>query len=144
VEDEISDQEIHAFILDQGTEPIRPLAKLYEIVTREHPEWKVDSKRLLKCAKDMEKEGILSKVEQLETGFYMIHFLPIEVIDDPQKVLALAQQRGVLVKTDLMELLQWNEHRAANALDFLEKKGIAKVDKSYLKGKRYYFPSQAK
>jgi hypothetical protein len=77
----------------------------------------------------------------METGFYMIHFLPPDVMDDPLKVMGLAETRGVLSKSDVMAALGWPEVRAASALGFLEKKGIAKRDKSYLAGVKYYFPT---
>lgn len=48
---------------------------------------------------------------------------------------------GVLLKIDIMAALGWPEVRAARALEFLEKKGIAKRDKSYLAGVKYYFPT---
>ena len=138
----LSDADIQAFILDQGgKEPMRPLAKIAEIMAKEHPDWRVDARRIEKVAKEMDKRGLISKLEKMDTGFYMVHFLPPDVMDDPLKVMALADTRGVLSRADVMTALSWPELRATNALDFLEKKGIAKRDKSYLAGVKYYFPT---
>ncbi|NMC06714.1 MAG: hypothetical protein GYA24_15960 [Candidatus Lokiarchaeota archaeon] len=137
----VSDADIQAFILDQGSkEPMRPLAKIAEIMAKEHPDWRVDAKRMERVAKEMDKRGLISTLERMDTGFYMVHFLPPDVMDDPLKVLALAETRGVLSKSDIMAALSWPEARASNALDFLEKKGLAKRDKSYIAGVKYYFP----
>ncbi len=138
----VTDADIQAFILAQGDkEPMRPLAKIAEIMVKEHPDWRVDAKRVEKVAKEVDKRGLISKLEKMETGFYMVHFLPPDVMDDPLKVMDIAETRGVLSKADIMAALGWPEVRAASALEFLEKKGIAKRDKSYLAGVKYYFPT---
>lgn len=138
----VTDADVQAFVLDQGcTEPMRPLAKIVEVMAREHPDWRVDAKRIEKVAKEMDKRGLISKLEKMDTGFYMVHFLPPAVMDDPLRVIALADTRGVLSRADVMAALGWPEVRATTALDFLEKKGIAKRDKSYLAGVKYYFPT---
>ncbi len=138
----VTDADVQAFILDQGgKEPMRPLAKIAESMAKEHPDWRVDARRVEKVAKEMDKRGLISDLKKLETGFYIVYFLPPDVMDDPLRVMALADTRGVLSRADVMTALKWPEVRATTALDFLEKKGIAKRDKSYLAGVKYYFPT---
>ncbi|MHA1697834.1 MAG: hypothetical protein ACTSWN_03225 [Promethearchaeota archaeon] len=140
------DDDIRTFIITKSKEikerassHIVPMAKLYEDLMAEHPNWRVKPKKFLRLMRELVKNGIISRLEKLDTGFFMVHFLPPEATQDPAAILELAKHHGFLTLEDVMKELEWPEYRAKAALDFLEQKGLAKTDVSFLDGKRYFF-----
>jgi len=142
----INDDIIRSFVLEKanaikasGDNPVVPMAKIYEELAAAHPNWRVKPKKMLRIMREMQKNGIIAKVEKLETGFFMVQLLPVELTQDPQKILELAKTHGFLTKEEVINTLQWPEYRAENALNFLEQKGLARTDVSFIEGKRYFF-----
>ncbi|HME53422.1 MAG TPA: hypothetical protein VKM55_14455 [Candidatus Lokiarchaeia archaeon] len=141
----VYDDEIRSFIIEQGQqiknsgENSAPLARLYEEIMQLHPDWKITPKQFLHAAKDLEKYGIISKLERLDTGYYMIQFLPVELTSDPESVLQLSKEHACMTKNEIMNALEWPEYRTDEALNFLQEKGFMKTDTSYMEGTRYFF-----
>jgi len=89
----------------------------------------------------MQKEGSLSEIQKLPTGYYMVVFHPLELTLDPITILKYARTAttGELTKEDLLIHLGWPEYRVDKALTFLVDRKLARIDKSLLRGKRFYF-----
>ncbi len=141
----IYDERIKAFLLFRGEELKRDniaqdsLVGLYKDMLKTHPEWKITPKRFLKIVKSLVKMGLIAHVDKLETGFYMVQFQPIEMTEDPSLILQYARTTGVLTKEEIMAYMKWTAYRTETSLNFLVKSGLAKIDRSYLQGKRFYF-----
>jgi hypothetical protein len=141
-----NDEDVSSYILIKGNEfkeegrSTDSLSGVYLDMIKEHPDWKISPKKFLKLVKELTKTGIVSKLEKLPTGYYMIHFHPVELTKDPSLIIALARKNnGVLGKDDIISGLQWSEYRVDASLDFLILRKIARTDTSYVQGTRYYF-----
>lgn len=145
----VYDDEIRSFIIEKGQQikesgkNSAPLARIYEEIMQLHPDWKITPKQFLHTAKDLEKYGIISKLERLSTGYYMVQFLPVELTNDPASVLELSKEHPCITKTEIMDALEWPEHRTDEALKFLQDKGFMKTDTSFMEGTRYFFVGTA-
>lgn len=138
--------DIRTFVLErsnkikqEGDNSFVPLAKIYEELVMAHPNWAIKPKKLLRVMQDLEKNGIIASVRKLDTGFFIVQFLPVELTQDPQAILEIAKDRGFLTKEDVMKELNWPEFRTDAALEFMEARGIAKTDVTFMEGKRYFF-----
>ncbi len=116
-----------------------PMASLYSDILQDYPDWNLSMKKFVKIVKKMAKNGLISEVQKLSTGFYMVLFHPLELTEDPSRLLQFAKTTGVLTKEEVMTKLGWTEFRVKEALDFLVERKMAKMDKSYRLGTRFYF-----
>jgi len=91
--------------------------------------------------KDMDKEGLLEGITNLENGARLVKFIPVALTDDPQRILALASRNdGRLTIEESVIELGWTEERVNNALDLLLANGVAKVQRSFSRSTQYWFP----
>jgi hypothetical protein len=127
--------------LEETAETQRPLVSLWNDVLTEFPDCGFTQKKFLKLLKKMQKEGSLSEIQKLPTGYYMVFFHPLEITLDPITILKYARTAtdGELTKEELLTHLGWPEFRVEKALTFLVDRNLARLDTSYLRGKRFYF-----
>ncbi|MFX0107613.1 MAG: hypothetical protein ACFE7R_04960 [Candidatus Hodarchaeota archaeon] len=103
--------------------------------------WETSSSEVEGIIQTMSKEGIIEGLTTLESGSFLVNFIPVSLTDDPQKILGLASERnGRITLEDAVVELGWKEERVKNALELLILKGVAKIHKSYSKSTQYYFP----
>jgi predicted transcriptional regulator len=89
----------------------------------------------------LKKNKVIPDVRELEDGVIEVMFFSIQHTDDEAKVISLASEKGLISLEEVVSQLNWSQDRAIRALTSLEKSGFAKKDESYLKGKKWYFPS---
>ena len=127
--------------LEDTAETQRPLVALWNDVLTAFPDCGFTQKKFLKLLKKMQKGGLLSELQKLPTGYYMVLFHPLEMTQDPITILKYARtvSNGELTKEELLIHLGWPEFRVEKALTFLVDRNLARLDTSFLRGKRYYF-----
>uniref|UniRef100_A0A0B7AAF5 Vacuolar-sorting protein SNF8 n=1 Tax=Arion vulgaris TaxID=1028688 RepID=A0A0B7AAF5_9EUPU len=74
-------------------------------------------------------------------GSFLVQSIPGELTLDHTVVLQQAQEHGFVSKSDLVKSLGWEQERAARALDFMVKEGLAWVDGYDKSEYSYWFPS---
>ncbi len=91
--------------------------------------------------KDMAKEGLIEGLSALESGAVLVKFIPVSLTDDPQQLMSLAAagDGSLTIESAIVEL-GWTEERVKNALELLVAEGIAKMQKSYSKSTKFWFP----
>ncbi|HME50664.1 MAG TPA: fibronectin type III domain-containing protein, partial [Candidatus Lokiarchaeia archaeon] len=138
-------EEIQLFFIKEGQEFRKnlrkrvPMTMFYDSFLQIHPEWGITQKRFLDVAKAANEAGIIAGIQQIPSDLVMIEPLPIQLTEDPVMVLDLCKQYPYITKDLVMQELGWDERRADMALAFLEEKGFATTDKSFLEGKRFFF-----
>lgn len=88
----------------------------------------------------LEKNNLLAKIEILDSGFKIIHFVTQELSPDMNEILKLANKyNGQLSRERLLLETGWNLDRITRIMDYLEEKQIT-VKEENLEGITYYFP----
>ena len=88
----------------------------------------------------LEKNNLLAKVEVLDSGFKIIHFITQELSPDMNEILKLANKNnGQLSREQIMLETGWNLDRLTRVMQYLEEKQIIVKDEN-LEGITYYFP----
>jgi hypothetical protein len=79
-------------------------------------------------------------MRKLGSGIRIVEFVPRELTEDQVAILSLASRTGYTTLEDVMKTTGWNQERAHAGLQSLEAAGTAKLDKSFVHGRRYFFP----
>ncbi|MHA1754924.1 MAG: hypothetical protein ACTSYR_05360 [Candidatus Odinarchaeia archaeon] len=102
---------------------------------------KVSYKDIIKAIQILEKKKLIPGRIKLTTGVELIQFIPFELSDDHKVILNYASKKGWVTLEELVKDLNWPLERVKIVLENLISNGIAKMDPSYSKGNRYYFPA---
>lgn len=100
----------------------------------------VTLKDLEKAMQRMAKTSAIAGYESLPSGVGVVYFFDEKFTDDTKVVVSIARKDGYVVLEDLLAM-QWSQQRAEKVLATLVRSGVARFDESYLKGKRWYFPT---
>ena len=125
--------------IDESSSTHIPLVALLHDFLKQFPDAKISEMEFHKIIKKMEKHGLISDVEKLPTGFYMVHLHPPELTKDPVTLLQFAKGKSEITRQELLTGLEWPEHRLSSALKFLQEKNLIKHTKSFRTGEKYYF-----
>ena len=88
----------------------------------------------------LEKNNLLAKIEILDSGFKIIHFVTQELSPDMNEVLKLANKyNGQLSREKIILETGWTLDRINRIMLYLEEKQII-VKEENLEGTTYYFP----
>jgi hypothetical protein len=96
---------------------------------------------LIKAIKILQDAELIPGIKSLPSGVQVVEFLPVEISEDSNAILDIASNTGSVSFEEVMLKTKWPRERAERALKSLERVGIARVDVSYAKGNRWYFPS---
>lgn len=138
---------IQTFILEKGEQLQKErksklsLAQLVQDLQVNYPNWDINLKHLRKILKKMEKNGLIAELEELESGFLMIEFHPLDLTTDPIQVLRFGQEVGIISKEKLLTHFGWDDYRMQGALDFLVQRKLIKEHSTYREGTKYFFKS---
>ncbi|MHA1221877.1 MAG: hypothetical protein ACTSSG_02620 [Candidatus Heimdallarchaeaceae archaeon] len=83
---------------------------------------------------------LISPYKLLDSGVKIIEFTSVEFSPDHDIILNYASRNGYVTKEDLLMKTNWTEERIDRCLAFFEENGIARVDRSYSEGTKYWFP----
>ncbi len=76
----------------------------------------------------------------LDSGVKILEFTTVEFSTDHDILLNYASREGFVTKETLLMKTDWTEERIDRSLKFFEEHGIARVDRSYSEGTKYWFP----
>ncbi len=103
--------------------------------------WATNPNEIEALLNEMIAEGLIEGISGLENGARVVTFIPVELTDDPRRILSLASKNdGKLTLEDAMVSYEWSEERAKKALDLLVENGVAKIQKRYSRSTAYWFP----
>ncbi|UCE09220.1 MAG: hypothetical protein JSW61_09585 [Candidatus Thorarchaeota archaeon] len=103
--------------------------------------WDAGHEEVYGILDDMSREGLIEGIESINGGARLVKFIPVELTDDPQKLLGLATEKdGRLTIEAVVVELGWPEERVEIAMNLLVEKGVAKIQESYSTSTVYWFP----
>ncbi len=114
-------------------------AELILLINKRNPGWVFAPHDVIRAVELLEKEKLIPGIRTLPSQIKIVEFFPVSLTDDEQHVLNLASKAGWIT---LEELLThgWSKERARRVLNSLQACGIAREDKTYAEGTRYFFP----
>ena len=125
----------------EETGGILPISEVFELVNtgilKEHLEYE----DVVRAVQILKKKKVIPEVRTLPDGVIEVVFFSVQHTDDEAKVISLASEKGFVSLEEICAQLNWSQDRALRSLSSLESSGFAKKDESYLKGKKWYFPS---
>ena len=126
--------------LENGQNHI-PFHSVFESVSREHPEWQLNNKKLTRLLKKVSKYGVIDLVSNCSNNSQIeqIVLKPISISKDPMKIINFGKSRVNVSITDLVTHFSWEISYIKEILVYLQKMGLIRSDKSYLHGERYFF-----
>jgi len=83
---------------------------------------------------------LLPPYRVLDSGVKILEFTTVEFSQDHDIILNYASRDGFITKENLLMKTDWTEERIDRSLKFFEEQGIARVDRSYSEGTKYWFP----
>lgn len=93
-----------------------------------------------KAVQILEKNNLLAKIEILDSGFKLIHFVTQELSPDMNEIFKIANKHaGQISRERLILETGWTLDRITRVMDYLEDKQIA-IKEETLEGITYYFP----
>jgi biotin operon repressor len=98
---------------------------------------------IIKAIEVLKDAGLITGVKTLPSGVKIVEFLPVELTDDSNAVLALATEKGWLTAEEIMLKTKWSRERVERTLQSLQQLGVTRIDQSYANGTRWYFPGLA-
>nr|MDO8099290.1 hypothetical protein [Candidatus Njordarchaeota archaeon] len=119
---------------------ILTLAEVALAMSKERVDQVIQLGDIIKAIKILQDAELIPGIKILPSGVQVVEFLPIEIGEDSSIIIDVASSSGSVTIEEAMLKTKWSRERTERALRSLEKAGIARVDSSYAKGTRYYFP----
>jgi biotin operon repressor len=95
---------------------------------------------IVKAIEVLKDAGLITGVKTLPSGIKIVEFIPVELTDDSNILLALATEKGWLTPEEIMLRTKWSRERVERTLQSLQQLGVTRVDQNYATGTRWYFP----
>lgn len=123
---------------------IMSVSELWTELNKKRPGKLVSIDDLYRALSKLIDAKLIPPFKVLESGVKIVEFTPIEFSPDHDVILSFASRTGYVTKEDLLLRTGWAEERIQRCLDFFEEQGIARVDRSYAEGTKYWFPGLGK
>ncbi|MFX1564648.1 MAG: EAP30/Vps36 family vacuolar-sorting protein [Promethearchaeota archaeon] len=123
----------------EATGGIMTLAEIILIVNKQRKA-SVSQVDVAKAIQNLASAKLIPGIRKLPSGIRIVELVPRELTNDQVAVLSLASRSGYTTLEEVMKETRWTQERADAALKSLESVGAAKVDESYVHGKRFFFP----
>jgi hypothetical protein len=95
---------------------------------------------IVKAIEVLKDAGLITGLKTLPSGVKIVEFIPAELTDDSNTVLALASEQEWLTVEGIMLKTKWPRERVERTLQSLQQLGVTRIDQSYANGIRWYFP----
>ena len=116
------------------------LAEIVLLVNKETPGVTISPDDINKALKRLEKADLVNIFELKSSDVKIIEFIPVGLSSDQNEVLELASINGWTTLEEVMMEKGWPKERSERVLKAFKDGGIARIDSSYARGTRYYFP----
>lgn len=119
---------------------IMAVSELWTELNKRRPGKMVSIDDLYRALSKLIDAKLIPPFKVLDSGVKIIEFTPIEFSVDHDVILNIASRTGYVTKEELLLRTGWPEERIQRCLTFFEEQGIARVDRSYAEGTKYWFP----
>ena len=126
--------------LTQENGGIMSLGELFTQINKTRPGKMVSIDDMYRSLEKLINAQLIPPYKTLESGTKIVEFTTVEFSQDHDIILNYASREGYVTKEDLLMRTDWNEERIDRCLTFFEEHGIARVDRSYAGGTKYWFP----
>ncbi len=126
--------------VQEYTGGLMTLGEVVLLVNKERPGKIIASKDVVTAIEKLTEAKLIPKPKELSSGVILVEFIPANLSDDQEEVLALSTRKGWISLEELMLKTRWSQERCERILESMRDAGIARVDASYAEGKKYYFP----
>ncbi|WP_287586966.1 EAP30/Vps36 family vacuolar-sorting protein [Candidatus Borrarchaeum sp.] len=116
------------------------LAEIVLLVNKETPGVTISPDDINKALKRLEKADLVNIFELKSSDVKIVEFIPVGLSSDQNEVLELASINGWTTLEEVMMEKGWSKERSERVLKAFKDGGIARIDSSYARGTRYYFP----
>ncbi|MFX1485559.1 MAG: hypothetical protein ACFFBS_00350 [Promethearchaeota archaeon] len=101
---------------------------------------KISVEDVMKAIRKMEEEDMIPGIMKLKSDVKVVQFISVELGNDQNEILNIASEKGWTTPEEIMVKTGWNETRVKRALEALKKAKVTRMDPSYSRGEKYYFP----
>lgn len=126
--------------VQEYTGGLMTLGEVVLLVNKDRPGKIVTAKDIVTSVDKLVDAKLIPKPKELSSGVILVEFIPANLSDDQEEVLALSTRKGWISLEELMLKARWTQERCERVLESMRDAGIARVDASYAEGKKYYFP----
>lgn len=126
--------------IQEYTGGLMTLGEVVLLVNKGRPGKIIPSKDVVEAIEKLSNAKLIPKPKELKSGVVLVEFIPANLSDDQEEVLALSTRKGWISMEELLLKTRWTQKRCERALESMRDAGIARVDASYAEGKKYYFP----
>ena len=126
--------------IQEYTGGLMTLGEVVLLVNKGRPGKIIPSKDVVEAIEKLSNAKLIPKPKELKSGVVLVEFIPANLSDDQEEVLALSTRKGWISMEELLLKTRWTQERCERVLESMRDAGIARVDASYAEGKKYYFP----
>lgn len=126
--------------IQEYTGGLMTLGEVVLLVNKGRPGKIIPSKDVVEAIEKLSNAKLIPKPKELKSGVILVEFIPANLSDDQEEVLALSTRKGWISMEELLLKTRWNQERCERVFESMRDAGIARVDASYAEGKKYYFP----
>ncbi|MCK5158367.1 MAG: hypothetical protein KAR08_04380 [Candidatus Heimdallarchaeota archaeon] len=126
--------------IQEYTGGLMTLGEVVLLVNKGRPGKIIPSKDVVEAIEKLSNAKLIPKPKELKSGVVLVEFIPANLSDDQEEVLALSTRKGWISMEELLLKTRWTQKRCERVLESMRDAGIARVDASYAEGKKYYFP----
>ncbi|NHK32848.1 MAG: hypothetical protein FK730_15985 [Asgard group archaeon] len=126
--------------VQEYTGGLMTLGEIVLLVNKDRPGKIIAAKEVVTSIEKLTEAKLIPKPKELASGVVLVEFIPANLSDDQEEVLALSTRKGWISLEELMLKSRWTQERCERVLESMRDAGIARVDASYAEGKKYYFP----
>ncbi|TET27266.1 MAG: hypothetical protein E3J70_12365 [Candidatus Heimdallarchaeota archaeon] len=126
--------------IQEYTGGLMTLGEVVLLVNKDRPGKIIPSKDVVEAIEKLSNAKLIPKPKELKSGVILVEFIPANLSDDQEEVLALSTRKGWISMEELLLKTRWTQERCERVLESMRNAGIARVDASYAEGKKYYFP----
>ncbi len=116
------------------------IGELFTQLNKNRPGRMVSIDDLRRSVDKLINSQLIPPYRVLDSGVKILEFTTVEFSTDHDIILNYASREGFITKEVLLMKTDWTEERIDRSLKFFEEHGIARVDRSYSEGTKYWFP----
>lgn len=124
----------------EATGGLMSLAEIVLLINKETPGVVISPEDMNNAIKRLEKADLVKVIELKPSNTKIVEFVPVSMTSDQNEVLELASTKGWTTLEEIMMEKEWSKERSERVLKTFKDSGIARLDSSYARGTRYYFP----